>query len=114
MSEANTLVQAVTLAIEKEAPVRFEANFGLSAPEDHTADYDAAIEMLEWHEEPQVVLSVHEFQCYVRNKWDWTSRHRATVAAYSGPAGGIGDYVAADAFAPMRRFSKPLTGGEAF
>lgn len=42
-----------------------------SYPEDHGDDYLGTIRRLELSVEPELVLDTHEFDAYIRNKWEW-------------------------------------------
>jgi hypothetical protein len=100
------MVVIVKEAIEKEQRVQFSTGpLSLDVPQDHTADYDAVIAMLEWHEGEFVKLSYHEVQCYLRDKWDWKDKHALAFANYSGPAGpqGATGELGPRGFEPMRR-----------
>jgi len=55
----------------------------LPMPEDHTDDYDKALLTLEWTVFDEVVLSIREFDCYVRDNWAWKQEFAATNALYS-------------------------------
>lgn len=57
--------------------------FALPVPEDHTEDYDTVISMLEWDEGAKVVLSYHDFQTYVENKWGWRASFAANTESYT-------------------------------
>lgn len=54
-----------------------ERYLNLPVPEEHTEDFDRAIEALEWHTEPTIELDDHQFDELVRNRWGW---HRTFVA----------------------------------
>lgn len=56
----------------------------LPKPEDHTSDYDTAIQMLEWHQGDQVTLGVEDFEHFVLDNWDWKARFVASMSNYSG------------------------------
>lgn len=56
----------------------------LPVPEDHTAEFDRAIEMLDWEQGDSVVLSEYEFQQYVQNEWSWRRTFAANTASYVG------------------------------
>lgn len=43
-------------------------------PEDHTADYDVVIAMLEKTEEPSITLTGSDFRRFVQDEWDWTAQ----------------------------------------
>jgi hypothetical protein len=55
----------------------------LPMPEDHTDDYDKALLTLEWTVFDEVVLSIREFDCYVRDNWVWKNEFATTNALYS-------------------------------
>jgi hypothetical protein len=44
----------------------------LAAPEDHTADYDRSIQMLEMSVDTDIVVSEQEFTNYVQDIWHWS------------------------------------------
>lgn len=61
-------------------PVR--AAISLTAPEDHTADYDREIRMLELHQADTVVIQAHLFDQIVMDSWGWSAAFTATNSAY--------------------------------
>ena len=60
-----------------QQPVNLQVLVMLQAPQDHTADYDRSIQMLEMSVDKQIVISEQEFQNYVQDTWEW-SRQWAT------------------------------------
>lgn len=44
----------------------------LVAPEDHTADYDRSIQMLEMSVDVEIVVDEREFRNYVQDTWEWS------------------------------------------
>lgn len=56
--------------------------FQLPAPVDYTAEYDTAIEMLEWEQADEVELGEHDFQRYVQNRWEWARNFAASTEVY--------------------------------
>jgi hypothetical protein len=52
-------------------------------PENHSDDYQGAIRRLELSVEPEVELENSEFDCYVRNKWQWRTSFLATNSSYA-------------------------------
>jgi hypothetical protein len=44
----------------------------LIAPEDHTKDYDRAVEMLELSEDEVITLSTADFSNLVQDQWSWS------------------------------------------
>lgn len=55
----------------------------LPIPEDHTDDYDRALENLEWTIFDTVELSAQEFDQYVRDNWRWKQEFAATTSLYN-------------------------------
>lgn len=55
----------------------------LPKPQDHSESYELAIEIMTWEEENEVKLSINDFQCYVRDKWNWKDQFRASVLNYA-------------------------------
>lgn len=53
-------------------------------PEDHSADYDRAIDRIEWEQEKFVIITEDDFNCYVRDEWQWRQRFRNTTRAVTG------------------------------
>jgi len=56
--------------------------FLLPVPEDHTDDFDTAIEMLEWDQNDTVELSQRDFLTYVKNSWGWQASFAANTQSY--------------------------------
>jgi hypothetical protein len=56
----------------------------LPAPQDHTLDYDRAIDRLKWETADQVTLSEGDFLCYVRDEWTWRKTFDANSRRYTG------------------------------
>jgi hypothetical protein len=48
-----------------------QLHINLTKPENHEADYDRAIEMLEWEVHNTVELQEHEFANLVQDNWGW-------------------------------------------
>lgn len=55
----------------------------LPLPEDHTDDYDRAIDMLQWSLDDEVVLNNREFQTYIQDDWGWKQEFESTYAMYT-------------------------------
>jgi hypothetical protein len=62
---------------------RFRAYIGLTAPQDHTKDYDAVIDMLESSTEAEIMLNQQDFRAYVRDEWSWMGQFLHSNSAYS-------------------------------
>lgn len=60
--------------------------FSLPVPEEHTADFDTAIGMLEWHEGKKVTLPESEYRMYVENEWGWQHSFAGSTMAYAAMA----------------------------
>lgn len=55
----------------------------LPEPEDHTQDFNDAIEMLEWETRERIELSPRDFKRYVQNRWEWEASFTANTRSYS-------------------------------
>jgi hypothetical protein len=58
-------------------------------PEDHTADYDRAIRMLEMTTQTEIELNEHDFATLVDDDWDWA---RSWVASNKRFSKTVSDY----------------------
>lgn len=54
----------------------------LPVPRNYSKDYDAAIDIAEWDVNDKLKLSFAEFQCFVRDEWDWTIDFVSNSAMY--------------------------------
>jgi len=63
---------------------------GLTAPSDHTADYDRAIDMLEMAQDDIIEVDQTTFAQLVRNEWSWFNQTTASNMTYAkgGKLGG--------------------------
>lgn len=59
----------------------------LPAPEDHTEDYDRALDMLEWSVGDTFSLTEIEFDQYINDEWHWKANFLATSVGYVGELG---------------------------
>jgi hypothetical protein len=59
-----------------------EAYLNLPRPEDHTADYDRVIQMLEMEVADTVEFSEQEFAQYIQDNWGWREQWGASNHAY--------------------------------
>jgi len=55
----------------------------LPEPEDHTADYDAAIAMYGWSVDETVTMDQQEFTQLILDQWAWTGRWAQTTSVYA-------------------------------
>jgi hypothetical protein len=56
--------------------------FALPVPEDHTDDFNTAIEMLEWEQGDTVILVHRDFRCFVQNRWEWEASFLRNTGSY--------------------------------
>jgi hypothetical protein len=63
---------------------------GLTAPQDHTAEYDRSIHMLEMSQDEIVEIDEGTFAQLVRNEWSWFAQTNLINSTYSsgGKLGG--------------------------
>lgn len=54
----------------------------LRVPRDYSKDYDAAIDMANWDVRDTLELTHAEFQCFVRDVWEWTDDFTRVSAVY--------------------------------
>lgn len=54
----------------------------LPEPENHTADFDTAIKMLEWEQGDTIELERRDFMRYVENRWEWAASFAGNTQAY--------------------------------
>jgi hypothetical protein len=67
---------------------RHNPQWYLPMPQDHTRDYDHAIELLEYSLDEEFELSAREFAQFVRDDWGWKGDFVTSVNTYSASAGG--------------------------
>ncbi len=77
----NILEDHITLIMDN-APEKVFVQ--LPMPEDHSADYERVIEMLEWSKDDELELNESEFSTYVLDQWGWQEGFSQTYAMYSG------------------------------
>ena len=53
-----------------------------SPPEDHTGDYDEAIEMMAWAQDEFIELTQAQFKQYVMDDWGWKDTWLASNTVY--------------------------------
>jgi len=57
--------------------------FSLEVPENHTKAYDVAIDMADWEQREEVEILQSEFECFVRDDWDWSKDFQHLNVRYS-------------------------------
>ena len=55
-------------------------------PEDHTSDYDDAIEMLEMSLDESIDLDAEAFKAFYKDDWSWKNQFLASNSGYSRTA----------------------------
>lgn len=58
-------------------------------PEDHTKDYDEAIDMLQWATGDEVELNHGQFRAFVRDDWGWKQDWEASNSGYRLSAAAV-------------------------
>jgi hypothetical protein len=61
--------------------------FRMPEPEDHTADYEREIRMLELETRSQVRLGMREFDQLVMDRWGWSESFALTSSVYTADHG---------------------------
>lgn len=61
----------------------FDLAFRLPEPEDHTDDYDCALEMARMSVDEVLELDETEFAQYVMDQWHWKANFVRTTSAYN-------------------------------
>jgi hypothetical protein len=75
-------LDAQLTAARKGKPFQFTQFIGLRAPEDHTADYDRSIQMLQMSVDDIIVIDDREFQNYVQDVWQWSQEWASNSLRY--------------------------------
>lgn len=60
-----------------------KALYDLPMPEDHTNDYDVAIEMLSLDVRKKFLLSERDFRRFVMDQWEWQQSFASNTVAYT-------------------------------
>lgn len=63
---------------------QIDTSFSLPVPQDHTADYDRVIKMLEMSVDEQIELDEDYFAQYIMDDWSWKRQFVTTNAFYMG------------------------------
>lgn len=83
------LEQQIALARGKSKGFNLERITSVTAPEDHTEDYDKAIKMLEMSEDKVIDLAYDSFTQLVMDDWGWGRQWAASNSAYVRSAGSV-------------------------
>jgi hypothetical protein len=65
---------------------KIRRTIALVEPQDHTADYDRVIDMLEMSQDEILEIEAHEFDMYVRDNWSWRAFANETNSMYAAKA----------------------------
>lgn len=60
----------------------------ISAPKDHTSQYEDVIEMLSVSVDETIQLDKDAYRAYYKNQWSWSAGLEASSAAYKSILGG--------------------------
>jgi hypothetical protein len=63
---------------------KITVSFMLPAPQDHTADYDRVIRMLEMSVDSEIQIEEDQFQMYVMDDWTWKRAFMENSTMYAG------------------------------
>lgn len=55
----------------------------LSRPQDNSESYELAIEIMKWETEEKIELNINDFQCYVRDRWNWKDAFKGSISTYA-------------------------------
>jgi hypothetical protein len=80
--------KAVVKALETQladakAGRKYQPNVALPVPQDHTADYNQALDLLQMSLDDELVLTAREFSQYVRDDWGWKPDFITTASSYT-------------------------------
>ena len=80
----NAMVRELDRALnDAKAGRKIVRAFSLPTPEDHTEDFNTALEMLAWEQGDTVELKMRDFMRYVQNRWEWERSFEANTVSYS-------------------------------
>lgn len=60
-----------------------EIRISIARPQDHTADYDRVIQMIEMDKGSEFTLDENDFSQYVRDDWNWKRQWLASSNTYA-------------------------------
>ncbi|KKM74264.1 hypothetical protein LCGC14_1402120 [marine sediment metagenome] len=73
-----------SMLADARAGRRIRRAVSMPEPEDHTADYDRVIRMLEMSVDEEVELHEDDFSRYVMDQWEWARSFASNTMAYVG------------------------------
>lgn len=60
----------------------YRVSLSYPVPEDHTADYDRVLRMLEMHQSDVIDIAQDDFASYVMDDWGWKDQFVGTTSQY--------------------------------
>jgi hypothetical protein len=81
-------LKAALKEIRKTGKTNVNKFYGMSAPQDHTKDYDVVIKMLEFSVDEIIELDHNRFQQYVMDNWSWSTTTKSINTFYASAALG--------------------------
>jgi len=81
------VIKALDASLEDaRAGRKINQYLGLVEPQDHTAEYDAVLDMVEMSVDSEIVLTYQDFRAYVRDEWGWKQQFIGSTAMYNSKA----------------------------
>jgi hypothetical protein len=77
------LEQRLKAAKNAKKGQKIELRVKLDVPQEHTDDYDTAIEMLDWHTEDEIALTYEDFRHYIQDEWRWKGEFVELLSGYA-------------------------------
>lgn len=68
---------------DARAGSEYKTGFNLPEPQDHSAQYNRIIRMLQMAVTEEIKITDHEFSQYVLDEWNWKDHFIATASSYS-------------------------------
>ncbi len=78
-------IEGTSSASRKKVSDAFYTLNQLERPVNNSNSYEQAIVVMEWETRDEIELSIHEFEAYVRDNWNWTASFKNAHANYSSP-----------------------------
>lgn len=82
------VIELERLLAEAKAGKQKQVILNLPRPEDHTAEYDRHIQMLEMDIEDTVELDIQEFSQFVQDDWGWKRQWTTSNSSYMAASKG--------------------------
>lgn len=69
--------------LDAQAGRKFVTHINLPQPIDHTGEYDAIIDQIDWNEEDVIYLDLHLFNQFIRDDWGWKADFLSNATMYA-------------------------------